>query len=280
MMKNAFYGWYLKCQSEDRTLALIPAVHQTGKKRTCSIQVITDTESFTVAFPGKAYRKKKGAISIGRNQFHEGGIFLAVDTPKLHMKGRLYFGELLPLRYNIMGPFAYVPFLECSHMVQSMQHTVNGTVYINGEEYSFRNGKGYWEGDKGRSFPSSYIWTQGFLSEGSVMLSVAEIPLGRFSFRGIIAVVYWKGKEYRLATYLGASIVEREEGLVRIRQRKLELEVRLIEASSKPLRAPVSGSMSRIVRESVSCKVFYRFRRDGHTLFSLETDRASFEQFF
>lgn len=277
-MRNSFYGWYFKCQSEDKTLALIPAMHQTGRKRTCSIQVITEKESFTVAFPGKVYRKRKEAISIGRNQFHEKGIYLAVDTPKLHMKGRLHFGGLTPLKYHIMGPFAHLPFLECSHMLHSMQHQVNGTVYINGETYSFQNAKGYWEGDKGRSFPCAYLWTQSFLPEGSVMLSVADIPLGRFHFRGIIAVVYWKGKEYRLATYLGASIVEIEAGMVRIRQRKLELEVRLIEASAYPLRAPLEGSMSRIIHESVACKVFYRFRKNGHTLFALEEKRASFEQ--
>lgn len=277
-MKNSFYGWYFKCQSEDKTLAIIPAVHQTGKKRTCSIQVITEEESFTVAFPRKAYRRKSEWMSIGRNQFHEKGIFLAVNTKKLYMKGRLHFGELTPLKSPIMGPFAYLPFMECSHMVQSMLHPVSGTVYINGKEYLFQNAKGYWEGDKGRSFPSSYVWTQSFLPEGSVMLSVADIPMGRFSFRGIIAVVYWKGKEYRLATYLGASIVEIEEGLVRIRQRKLELEVQLKEAAPQPLRAPSDGSMSRIIHESVTCKVFYRFRKKGHTIFAVDTDKASFEQ--
>ncbi|MBQ8822608.1 MAG: hypothetical protein IJZ82_08205 [Lachnospiraceae bacterium] len=277
-MRDSFYGWYLKCQSEEKTLAIIPAVHQAGKKRTCSIQVITEEESFTVAFPGKVYRKRKGTLSIGRNQFHERGIYLAVDTKKLHMKGRLLFGELTPLKKHIMGPFAYLPFLECSHMVWSMQHLVSGTVFINGEEYVFQNARGYWEGDKGRSFPNSYMWTQSFLPEGSLTLAVADIPLGRSHFRGIIAAVHWKGKEYRMATYLGARIVEIEEGVVRIRQGKLELEAQLMESAEQPLRAPDSGCMSRIVRESVACKVFYRFRRDGHTLFALETDRASFEQ--
>lgn len=277
-MRDLFYGWYFKCQSEERTLALIPAVHQSGGKRTCSIQVITEGESFTVAFPGKVYRRRKGILSIGRNQFNEEGIYLAVNSKKLHMKGRLRFGELTPLKSHIMGPFAYLPFLECSHMVWSMQHTVNGTIFLNGEEYRFHNARGYWEGDKGRSFPRTYLWTQSFLPEGSVMLSVADIPLGRFSFRGIIAVVYWKGREYRMATYLGATVVEMEEGMVRIRQRKLELEVRLLEAAEQPLRAPSDGRMSRIIHESVACKVFYRFRRDGHTLFALEENMASFEQ--
>ena len=39
-----FYGWYLKCQSDTQTLAVIPAVHRAGRKSTCSIQIITDDE--------------------------------------------------------------------------------------------------------------------------------------------------------------------------------------------------------------------------------------------
>ena len=30
-MKNTFYGWYMKCQFDSQTLAVIPAVHQNGK---------------------------------------------------------------------------------------------------------------------------------------------------------------------------------------------------------------------------------------------------------
>lgn len=45
-MRNTFYGWYMKCQSDLQTLAVIPAVHQNGKKRTCSIQIITDYETY------------------------------------------------------------------------------------------------------------------------------------------------------------------------------------------------------------------------------------------
>ena len=41
-MRGSFFGWYFKCQSDTQTLAVIPAVHQVGGKRTCSIQIITD----------------------------------------------------------------------------------------------------------------------------------------------------------------------------------------------------------------------------------------------
>lgn len=88
---------------------------------------------------------------------------------------------------------------------------------------------------------------------------------------------YWEGKEYRLATYLGARVAVVQEGKLRIVQGNLELEARLLEASERPLKAPDYGDMTRTIHESVSCRVFYRFRKGEHTFFSLETDGASFE---
>ena len=40
------------------------------------------------------------------------------------------------------------------------------------------------------------------------MLSIADIPFGAFRFTGAIGVVLLKGKEYRIATYLGATAVK------------------------------------------------------------------------
>lgn len=67
-----FYGWYFKCQSDIQTLAVIPAVHQTGQKRTCSIQIITETEAWAVEFPIEEFRRKGKTISIGRNRIWRG----------------------------------------------------------------------------------------------------------------------------------------------------------------------------------------------------------------
>ena len=39
------------------------------------------------------------------------------------------------------------------------------------------------------------------------MLSVADIPIAGIHFTGIIGNILWEGKEYRLATYLGARLV-------------------------------------------------------------------------
>ena len=170
-----------------------------------------------------------------------------------------------------------MPFMECRHSVWSMRHSVQGTVIINGEDYSFQNAWGYWEGDRGRSFPKKYIWTQCCFPDGSLMLSVADIPMAGIHFTGIIGIILWQGREYRMATYLGARAVLIQNKIVRIVQGNLELEVQLLEASGLPLKAPAKGNLVRTIHESAACRASYRFRKEGCTLFAFETDRASFE---
>lgn len=276
-MSGFFYGWYLKCQSDTQTLAVIPAVHSAGRKRTCSIQIITDNDAWTVACNADLFQRTRKNIFIGENRFGEKGIKLAIHTPQLTIKGKLDFGPLCPLKYDIMGPFALVPFMECRHSVWSMRHSVRGNVHINGEKYSFHNAWGYWEGDRGRSFPKEYIWTQCCFSGGALMLSVADIPMAGIHFTGIIGAILWQGKEYRIATYLGARVVQIQNNMVRVIQGNLELEAQLLEASDRPLKAPANGDMIRTIHESASSRAFYRFRKKGRTLFAFETDRASFE---
>ena len=275
--KGLFYGWYFKCQSDTQTLAVIPAVHRAGGKKACSIQIITEEHSWTVSMPIEAFKRKGRMISIGKNRFGEKGIRLAVCEPGLKIKGKLEFGPLFPLRYDIMGPFSFVPFLECRHSIWSMKHMVRGAVYINGTAYSFDGAEGYWEGDRGRSFPKEYIWTQCSFPEGALMLSVADIPIAGFHFQGIIGIVLLDGREYRLATYLGAKTARIRNELVRVVQGSMELEARLLERSGKPLKAPARGDMVRTIHESAACRAKYRFRKNGCTLLDFETDKASFE---
>lgn len=276
-MLSYFYGWYLKCQSASQTLAVIPAVHQTGKKRTCSIQIITDSTVRTVTFPSDAFRQRGRTILIGESLFCEKGIRLAIRTPELSAAGKLTFGPLSPLKYDIMGPFTLVPFMECRHSVQSMRHSVRGTLHIDGQSYSFENGLGYWEGDRGRSFPKNYAWTQCCFSKGALMLAVADIPIAGIHFTGIIGCVLWQRQEYRIATYLGARAVQIQHRTLRILQGDMDLAASLLDEPGHPLQAPAKGAMVRTIHENASCRAFYQFRKKGRTLFSFQTEHASFE---
>lgn len=109
------------------------------------------------------------------------------------------------------------------------------------------------------------------------MLSVADIPMAGIHFTGIICAILWRGREYRIATYRGARVVRIQNRMVRVVQGSLVLDAWLLEASGHPLKAPVKGNMARTIHESASCRAFYRFRKEGRTLFAFETDRASFE---
>ncbi len=278
-MRNFFYGWYLKCQSNTKALAIIPAIHKTNHTKNCSIQIITENNTWNIIFPIETFKKKKQEIYIEKNQFTKQGMQLQINRPELNLevKGKVNFTSLSPLKYDIMGPFALVPFMECRHSVWSMKHFVDGTININGEEYVFNNGYGYWEGDRGYSFPKQYIWTQCLFENGSLMLSVADIPIGTFHFTGIIGVILWQGKEYRLATYLGAKVTFLGDRTVWITQGKFKLEAIMLEENGKALKAPTNGDMIRSIHENISCEAFYRFWKNGEILFEFKTNRASFE---
>lgn len=212
--------------------------------------------------------------------FSDKGIKLNVQTDKLSAHGALKFGTLSPLPYDIMGPFKFVPFMQCRHSVFSMKHQVDGHITVNGQIYNFRNGIGYIEGDRGYSFPKRYIWTQCCFNGGSIMLSVADIPLFGFHFTGIISFVLLNGKEYRIATYLGAKVKHIGNNSVIVKQGKYTLAAKLIEKNSFPLYAPENGKMNRIIRESASCKAYYRFSYNGETLCEFTSNMASFEYEF
>ena len=276
-MKDYFCGWYLKCQNEFQTLALIPAFHITNNAKSCSLQVITRDGSWCVQYPSSQFCRDNDSITMGENHFGKWGCRLNVNTESLKIRGELCFGPFSTIAYDIMGPFRYIPFLECRHSVYSMQHRVDGAVSINGEEFLFEGGVGYLEGDRGYSFPREYLWGQCSFPEGSLMLSVAEIPLCGIYFTGVIGLIRHRGKEYRLATYLGARAVRIREGGAVIRQGNLTFTIRRLEDKGRPLAAPVAGEMKRTIRESTACRCFFRLQEKGRIIFEFISPEASFE---
>ena len=276
-MHKGFWGWYFKCQSGDKTFAVIPAIHKDKSEKSCSIQLITESGSWNVCYPFYVCSKSRSAVAIAGSQFGRHGIHLDIHTTELTAVGDVSFDGLTPINYDIMGPFCLVPFMECRHSVVSMKHRVTGEISINGISYVFNNGTGYWEGDRGRSFPKEYAWTQCVFQNGSLMLSVADIPVGRRSFTGIIGVILIDGKEYRLATYLGAKAARIQGGEIIIKQGSMIFKAKQLENTAQNLRAPQAGSMARTIRENASCRAYYEFRSDEHTILALETPNASFE---
>ena len=276
-MHNFFEGWYMKCQSDTHTFAVIPAIHEAGQKRSCSVQLITEENVWNIEYPAKMFCKRGRKISIQNNMFSPWGIRLCMNTPDLRVRGKLTFGPLAPLNYDIMGPFKYVPFMQCRHSVFSMSHKINGEIKVNDQLYNFENGIGYIEGDCGRSFPKKYIWTQCCFENNSLMLSVADIPFLGIHFTGIIGVVFLNGKEYRIATYLGAKIKQVDKDPVTVKQGSFKFTAKLLRKNAQPLAAPTNGDMCRTIHESASCAAHYRFSHKDRVLCEFTTDKASFE---
>jgi hypothetical protein len=176
-----------------------------------------------------------------------------------------------------MGPFRFVPLMECRHSIFSLSHRVDGQISINGRETVFSNGTGYIEGDRGRSFPKRYIWTQCGWNGNCVMLSVADIPFAGATFTGCLGLIYVDGREHRIATYLGARIMAIGDETAVVKQGDLTFKATLLQARAHLLRAPSSGSMTRMIRESASCRVEYLCTPGDQVLLHLISDRASLE---
>ena len=168
-------------------------------------------------------------------------------------------------------------FMQCRHSVFSMRHSVDGKISINGTSFEFKDAIGYIEGDRGYSFPREYVWTQCSFPDGSLMLSIADIPVGAFHFTGVIGVVLINGKEHRIATYLGAKAVKITPEEIIVRQGSYTFIAKPQDFLGHPLRAPVSGGMKRTIHEHPSCKVYYRLEKNGIPLLELDASNAAFE---
>lgn len=278
-MKDGFCGWYFKCQSPTQTLALIPAEHRSEGQRSGSLQILAGAQSWNLPFSAAQTFVSGHApeAMVGPSRFTPRGIRLAVETPELTARGTLRFGPLTPPESDVMGPFARLPGMECRHSVASMEHRVDGTVTVNGTEFRFDGARGYLEGDRGTSFPREYLWTQGFFPGGSLMLAAARVPLGPAAITGVIALVRWQQKEYRLATYRGARAVTIQNGGIVVRQGRWELRARRLAPGGTALRAPVTGRMHRTIHEQAACPARYSLRCGGHTVLDVTVPDASFE---
>lgn len=276
-----FEGFYFKHQGRDGSLALIPAFHRgEDGAASASIQAIWEGGAHYTVFPGGAFQCAAGTLdlAVGDCRFSDRGLRVALSGEGFSLSGDIRYGALTPLRYDVMGPFrALEPVMQCYHGVASLRHELSGYLLLNGRVLDFSGGVGYIEADRGRSFPRDYLWTQCCWDGESVMLSIADIPLGPGRFRGCICTILHAGRELRLATYLGARVERYGPEGAEVRQGKYRLEVQRLDGEGQDLRAPARGAMSRTIREGLCCRVRYRLRYGERLLFDHTDGRASFE---
>lgn len=273
-MKPYYEGWYMKQQRGNDVLAVIPGRAQDS----AFVQVVTNRGSRFVSYPLEAFRRERDSMRVGASLFTPFGMNLRIDEPDFELTGAVRYRNLMPLRSDIMGPFAHLP-METKHTVFSMRHRVSGTVRLNGVEMELRDGLGYMEGDRGRTFPSSYFWVQCLdpQRDASLMLAIAEIPLGPIRFTGCIGVVALGATEHRFATYRGARIAEFAPTTAEVRQGDMSLRVDVLDDRGHALQAPAEGLMDRTIHESPAVPARFRFVKRGEPLWEGTSSQASYE---
>lgn len=286
--RSFFEGWYLKHQSPDGVLALIPAYHIDSEGRSsASLQVITPSKAWMLTCSGDSFHAASRSfyVNYDTTTFSPQGINLDISAKELTLKGHLAYTPFTPPRSDIMGPFRFAPFLECSHGIVSLSHRIRGHVILNRRKIDFNGGIGYIEKDWGRSFPSRYVWSQcSWIDRKSgspccLMASAADVPIFKTNLTGFIGSILFRGKEYRLATYLGSKLVRFTPQEIMVNQGQLTLHVELIKSRPLSLHAPDLGSMSRSIKESAACQTRCRLFYENRKIFDITCHYAGFEAY-
>ncbi len=271
--KQYFEGWYFKQVTQDQayTFSFIPGVSLVENDPHAFIQIMNGyaATSDYIRYPVNEFSwdTRRLFLKIGSSTFTASSIILNIESENINLTGKIDFSNMI--RYpksifspGIMGWYSFVPFMECNHGIISVNHDLYGKISINKNEIDFAGGKGYIEKDWGTSFPEAWIWIQSnnFKEhDTSFSFSIAKIPwMGRF-FIGFIAFLYLNRKFYLFSTYnksVFSEITHSKEIIeITVRNRWNILKIKVIKNSFGDLRAPVSGEMSRRIKESVDSEV-------------------------
>ena len=281
---NYFEGWYFKNTNNQNGISFIPGISITNQEKKAFIQVITNSYSYFVNYSidNFSFSHNPFYVKIGNNYFSKNNIHIDIEDNEqnLIVYGDIEYSNCLNIKTNflnpnIMGPFSYVPFMECNHAILSMKNKVNGYINVNDNNIFFNNGTGYIEKDWGCSFPKSYIWCQGNSfkkSNASFMLSIADIPFKIFNFRGIICSLIVNDKEYRFATYNNTKIKKYEvnNDVLNIILKKGQYSLSICSKSNPGFKliAPVKGKMEKDILESISASIVVTLKRNNKIIFS------------
>ncbi|MGL5977697.1 MAG: tocopherol cyclase family protein [Erysipelotrichaceae bacterium] len=227
-------------------------------------------------------------LSIANNHFSFDGCLLDLKDETITIKGSLQYRGFTPLpkRYgtqSIMGPFDYLPGMQCMHGIVSMQHQVHGSLWINNNFYDYANSNGYIEKDWGSSFPKHYVWIHAndFSKPVSFFFSLAHIPYLRKSFDGFICNFYINGEHLRFATYNHATLT-----ILNIQEDQISFEVSkaahriVVVAKSKEkgvLLAPKEGAMIEAIKEGLQGEVHLCYYHQDALIFEETSTLAGIE---
>lgn len=279
--KNSKYfeGWYFKQYNNNFSISFIPGISLANNSKHSFIQIITSSKSYYISYDISEFKYSHTpfCIKIGNNSFSEREAILNMEdeNQNVHISGKLTYDSFSPIKKsilfpNIMGPFSFIPFMECNHAILSMKHKVFGSINFNNTTFKFDNAIGYIEKDWGVSFPKSYVWCQANnfnTTNCSLFFSIADIPFKKLSFNGFICVFTLNGKEYRFATYNNAKIVNfkiKDNSLIiTLKKGSYTLNINCNTTIKLNLIAPAKGIMDREIKESTCSTIHVVFKKNN-----------------
>ncbi len=282
--KDYFEGWYFKNTNNEEGISFIPGINIDNKNKKAFIQVITNDSSYFVNYNIDDFKFNHNpfCIKIGNNTFSRDSIHIDIrdDSQNLKVNGNIKYSNSKNIKTNIfkpniMGPFSYIPYMECNHAILSMKNNISGYIDINNKEINFNNSNGYIEKDWGYSFPKSYIWCQGNnfkKSNASFMLSIADIPLKFVDFRGIICALIIENQEFKFTTYNNTKIIQYDVTTnsldIILKKANYSLNIKSEYNEGLKLSAPVKGSMEKDIFESICSAITLTLKKDNTIIFS------------
>lgn len=282
--KNYFEGWYFKNTNNIESISFIPGINIDGEDKKSFIQVITNDSSYFINYNIDDFKFNIDpfSVEIGDSFFSKKGIHIDIkdEVQGLNIYGDIKYSNSKNintsfLNPNIMGPFSYIPFMECNHAILSMQNCIKGLININNNRIDFNNGNGYIEKDWGSSFPKTYIWSQGNSfqkADASFMLSIADIPFKLFSFKGIICVLIVDNQEFKFTTYNNTKLikydVDNDSIDITLKRDCYYLNIKSTYNAGLKLSAPVKGKMSKDIFESITSSIAVTLKQDNVVIFS------------
>ncbi len=275
--KNYFEGWYYKQVTADQKIRLsfIPGVSLNKNDSHSFIQyilvknrengeIITHTGYIRYGVDDFLLQDKPFRVQIGQSVFTEETIYIDIADDRFTFKGEINLGPFRPINCswiqpNIMGPFAYIPKMQCYHGVISMMHELTGYMKMNDTILDFSKGRGYIEKDWGSSFPKEYIWLHSNhfdQTETSLFFSIAHIPFYVTEFEGFICNLVVRDQEYRFATYNQSRCtiqeISKDSVTIRLENKTARLDLHAHVSGQGQLIAPVEGMMEKTIKEGIS----------------------------
>jgi tocopherol cyclase len=292
--RSYFEGWYIKIvdNTEGYAFAFIPGISMAPDGTSHAFIQVLDGKQCTSDY----HRFEAADFIPSETEFNTqlAGNQFSTQVLKLNLpniSGELTIENPTPWPKmlgapGIMSWFSFVPFMECYHGVVSLNHSLSGSLIINGKTVDFTGGRGYIEKDWGVSFPRGWIWMQtnhfdelkiknsalntAADSPISLIASVAHIPFLGTHFIGYIVGFWFQNKLHRFATYTGAKMKAQLLGnqvFLSFKDSKYQLDITATKGETGNLISPIKGEMTGKMSESLQGEISIRFYENGRLVY-------------